>query len=251
MKRVNAIKIYKDKGVERRSLPLLLNELSKWSATFIASQEIIHSSWESDTSLLIMPGGRDVPFHLALQGEGNRRIRKYVENGGSFLGICAGAYYGCGQVEFDLGMELEVAGSRELAFFPGIARGPAYGPGTFRYRSEFGARAAHISNDLDEGTLKCYYNGGCYFVEAERYSHVKIISRYLDIESHPAAIIEIPVGKGKVILSGVHIEMGIAHQHFATFTQAMAQALAPYEEQRERFFKQLVCHLFNNQCIIV
>ena len=27
----------------------------------------------------------------------------YVEDGGSYLGLCAGAYYACSYVEFDLG----------------------------------------------------------------------------------------------------------------------------------------------------
>ncbi len=245
MQQVNSIKIYKDKGVEKKCLPLLLNELSKWTSTFITSQEIIRTPWGLDTSLLVLPGGRDIPFHLSLKGEGNQRIKRYVENGGSFLGICAGAYYGCGKVEFDLGRKLEVVGSRELAFFPGIARGPAYGLDTFRYQSEFGARAALISNHLEEETLRSYYNGGCYFVEAEQYAHVKVLSRYLDIEGHPAAIIEIPVGKGKVILSGVHIEMGAVHSQPVPFKQAMMQALAPYEEKRKRFFEQLLIRLLN------
>jgi glutamine amidotransferase-like uncharacterized protein len=46
--------------------------------------------------------------------------------GGSYLGLCAGAYYGSSRVVFEPGTPLEVIGDRELAFFPGIARGAAY-----------------------------------------------------------------------------------------------------------------------------
>lgn len=84
MKQASSIKIYNDTGVERISLPLLLHELSNWPTSFISSKEIVRTSWESSTSLLIIPGGRDVPFHEALKGEGNQRIKRYVENGGSF-----------------------------------------------------------------------------------------------------------------------------------------------------------------------
>lgn len=244
MKQNTSIKIYCDRGVEQKTLPALIHELSNWITSYISAKEILHSDWESETSLLIIPGGRDVPFHEALKGEGNQRIRKYVENGGSFLGICAGAYYGCKSVEFDCGMELEVKGLRELNFFPGIARGPVYGPGTFRYRSEYGAKAASISNSFEKGSLKSYYNGGCYFVDADQYANVTCISKYLDIENQPAAIIEITVGQGRVILSGVHIEIGTSYQS-TTFKKDMMNMLAPYEEQRKSLFQSIIHHLIS------
>ncbi len=240
-----SIKIYCDEGVEESSLPILINELSSWKTACISSKDIIQTSWDLETSLLIIPGGRDIPFHEALKGEGNRRIKRYVEEGGSFLGICAGAYYGSGTVEFDLGMELEVLGARELAFFPGIARGPAYGLGSFRYDSEFGARASLISNCFNEEVWLSYYNGGCYFVEASSYSHVNIISRYLDIQGHPAAIIEARIGKGKAILSGVHIEIGTSC-HFSNLTDQMFQKLVPFEAQRKRFFHYVLGRLLRD-----
>ena len=95
-------------------------------------------------STLIMPGGRDRPYHAHLQGIPNQKIRSFVENGGCYFGICAGAYYGCKKVEFDLGYPLEVSEDRELSFFNGSAIGPAYGAGTFEYGSEKGARLAEL-----------------------------------------------------------------------------------------------------------
>ncbi|EFJ50700.1 hypothetical protein VOLCADRAFT_88490 [Volvox carteri f. nagariensis] len=89
-----------------------------------------------------MPGGADLPYCKHLNGHGNRLLRDYVAGGGSYLGICAGAYYACRRVEFEVGGPLEVVGDRELCFFPGAARGPAY-PG-FDYLSERGAQAAPI-----------------------------------------------------------------------------------------------------------
>ena len=52
-------------------------------------------------------------------------IKDYVTGGGSYLGICAGAYYGASYIEFNKGGELEVIGARELEFFDGKAIGPA------------------------------------------------------------------------------------------------------------------------------
>lgn len=155
-------------------------------------------------SMFIMPGGRDCPYHESLKGLGNKRIRAFVENGGTYLGICAGAYYGCGWVEFDKGFPLEVCEQRELRFFTGAAIGPAFGKGTFEYNSETGARWARIGTE--NGIFHIYYNGGCTF-EGD-FSNVRVLARYLDLPGAPPAIIECPNGKGKAILSGVHLELG-------------------------------------------
>eukprot|EP00899_Mesostigma_viride_P023006 jgi/Mesvir1/3890/Mv19837-RA.2 len=88
------------------------------------------------------PSGTRRPYCLLLNGDGTSRIRRYVESGGAYLGICAGGYFGCGYVEFDKGGPLEVLGPRELRFFPGVARGPVYTG--FRYEDDQGARAIRV-----------------------------------------------------------------------------------------------------------
>jgi glutamine amidotransferase-like uncharacterized protein len=45
----------------------------------------------SGFSLIIFPGGH----HVDVGKNGDNNIRKFVRNGGSFLGICAGMHYGC------------------------------------------------------------------------------------------------------------------------------------------------------------
>ena len=236
------IKVYFDEGVVKTPYKSLLFELSKWNVSSISAKEIINSNWENETKLLIIPGGRDVPFHEALMGKGNAKIRSFVENGGSFLGICAGGYYGCKSVEFDIGMPLEVVGKRELAFFPGTGRGPAYGPGTYQYDSESGAQATNLSDSFYENSFKTYFNGGCYFAEAEKYQQIKTLSRYLDIPGTPSAIIECPIGKGKAILSGVHFEIGTTDPR-TPLRGKMKECLKEYEPQRRQFFSHIIQHL--------
>ena len=107
------------------------------------AEEIISTNLSNHCSLLIMPGGRDLPYVKKLQGKGNRNISDFVRNGGSYLGICAGAYYGCSLVQFAQGDPLlEVVGPRELAFFPGVSQGPVFAG--FDYASSAGAKAADI-----------------------------------------------------------------------------------------------------------
>lgn len=237
MKKLN-IKIYNDKGVGQKNLPLLLNMLTGHSLSFISAKEIKTTSWENGTDWLIIPGGMDLPYHRSLKGEGNKKIKKFVENGGNYLGVCAGAYFGCSYLEFDIGQEYEVVGPRELAFFPGGAIGPAYGNGTFVYDSEEGAQASLLSNPFFEN-FRCYFNGGCYFKDVEKYANVEVISRYMDIEDNPAAIIKISVGKGTAVLSGPHIEVAKFTSDFKVPFH-IENILALYETHRTRFFRELL-----------
>src|ERR1700722_9520522 len=92
------IYVYAGPGVSQESLfqtmsklDLLLN--NHYSIGTISPKQIIESSWENETTLLVIPGGADLPYTRSLNGDGNKKIRSYVEQGGTFLGICAGSYY--------------------------------------------------------------------------------------------------------------------------------------------------------------
>jgi len=203
----------------------------------LTSEQLIDTPWDQTIDLLIMPGGRDKPYHSVLSGKGNARIRSFVENGGTYLGICAGAYYGCQTVEFDRNFPLEVCEERELEFFQGTAIGPAYGKGTFDYGSLRGARAARLQTDL--GILHAYHNGGCYFTGD--FSQVRILARYLDLPGHPPAILECPVGQGKAILSGVHLETSaLSLNSEDPFLIAILPLLKQSEELRLQFWNYAI-----------
>lgn len=207
LKEKNVIYLYADEGAGRECLQqtaLTLEDIlpHNYSINYINSEKIIDNEWIKDAALLIMPGGADVPYTKKLNGKGNQNIRSYVKNGGSYLGICAGSYYGSSYVEFDKGGEFEVLGKRELAFFPDSAIGPILAK--YDYRSNSGCRATNIRLELEqtkESTI--YYNGGGYFKNAASYSDVNIIGYY---KNSLPAIVHIPFGKGNVILSGVHFE---------------------------------------------
>lgn len=207
LKAENVIYIYKDEGVSNKSLLHTVSIIKETLPTSyhiypINAKEIIRNQWVKNAALLIMPGGADLPYVEKLNGQGNANIKNYVANGGSYLGICAGSYYGSAYVEFDKSGELEVLGERELAFFPGSAIGPILAK--YDYRNNSGARAANIRFELEQiKETKIYYNGGGYFKDAANYSNVAIIGYY---QNHLPAIVHISHGKGNVILSGVHFE---------------------------------------------
>ena len=185
--------------------------------TTTTSKEIKEGILECDTSLLVMPGGRDIPYCEELNGEGNKKIRNFVDNGGSYLGICAGAYYACEAIEFAKGDHVyEVCGERELKFYPGLGIGPVY-PG-FEYESNKGAKAIEIitSSDLmdlsQKSRITVHYDGGLYFAPPTSvrttphiYGDTCQVLAYYPNEVYPS-IVSMTCGKGLVVLSGVHIE---------------------------------------------
>ena len=207
------IYIYTGPGVSKSSLMQTENTMnlflkSNYFIEHILPEQITYDDWEKQAALLVIPGGADIPYMNALNGVGNQKIRSYVENGGAFLGICAGGYYGGNFVDFAKNTDLEVLGKRELSFFPGVVRGPTLA--CYDYKSESGARAAKViwkdSFGFQQNSFfTVYYNGGGSFVDANTKNNTVVLA-YYDTEEQEAAIIECQVGSGKAILSGVHFE---------------------------------------------
>ena len=182
---------------------------------------MLKEPWTASCALFVMPGGADLGYCKALNGEGNRKITQYIDRGGAYLGLCAGGYYGSARCEFMVGdKRMEVVGDREMALYPGICRGLAF-PG-FVYASEAGARAVQLkvhkeafatSGSNVPEFVKSYFNGGGVFVDAETVQArgVEGLASYtepLNVDSGKgtAALVYRKIGDGHMILSGPHPE---------------------------------------------
>ncbi|KAH6982246.1 biotin-protein ligase [Ilyonectria sp. MPI-CAGE-AT-0026] len=192
----------------------------------IAETVLIKEPWPSTCALLVFPGGADLGYCQALNGEGNRRISDFVRRGGAFLGFCAGGYYGSQRCEFEVGNPpLEVIGSRELGFFPGTCRGGAFKG--FEYASEKGARVVRLKvakeafgqEDVPAEILS-YYNGGGIFVDAAstKTNKVEVLATYedetdVDGGDGKAAVVLCSVGSGKAMMTGPHPEFAAINLH--------------------------------------
>lgn len=243
------IRVYADEGVGLRSLKQTIKSLEQvipnntYKIKTINHLGFLEETWESKTALVVFPGGRDVPYHAKLDGKANQRIKAFVEDGGAYLGICAGAYYGSGFVEFEKGCSLEVCERRHLAFFPGKAIGPAYGSNSFCYDSEKGAKIALIEwvgSYLPE-CYSLYYNGGCFFDSPDQFSNVNVLARYADLEARPAAAVQCCVGKGQAFLCGVHPEYQARYLKTDCLDkQELASFLVEKEIERKGFWLRLI-----------
>ncbi|KAK9808667.1 hypothetical protein WJX72_001584 [[Myrmecia] bisecta] len=137
--------VYSGPGAGARSVSSAVQALTsslqpQVQVSTLSTVALLSGDWVEECAVLVMPGGADLPYCRHLNGKGNALIRGFVEAGGSYLGLCAGAYYACSSIVFEEGTSLEVRGERELGFFPGIAKGCVY-PG-FQYETENGAVAA-------------------------------------------------------------------------------------------------------------
>lgn len=239
---MSTIFVYHDEGVGA-SYKALLRSLklsahcAPYSIEMIDAKTLLKGEWQANCKLLIIPGGSDTPYHKLLQGKGANLIREYVQNGGSFLGICAGAYFSSKKVVFEEGKEHEVIADRELHFFPGSAIGAIYTEKKFSYQAHESAHVATI--EMGNKSFSTYYNGGCYFEKAEEHSpHIEIIARYKDaeVENAPAVILS-HVGKGIAILSGVHCEISAS---YCKLQKELFQKLYPSDIKRKEFFDLLL-----------
>jgi biotin---protein ligase len=200
MNKLNVL-LYNGPGVSSMQdllLKTLRQHLShRYDIILVDEIQLNHEPWEDTCALIVIPGGADLPYLKSLAPLGTSKIAAFVSNGGSYMGICAGAYFGCSRIEFEVGKPNEVVGSRPLGF-NGVAIG-SVSP-NFTYNSELGASVMDLK--LKDGrSTRLYVNGGPYF-EGEGHD---VIARYADTDK--PAIIECNYGKGKAILSGPHLEV--------------------------------------------
>lgn len=256
--------IYSGPGVSASALSHTLKSLRtllpSYDVQCINAQSLAVDPWIQSTSLLVIPGGRDLPYvdqlsrthrlqNATTSSRADARIRQYIEeHGGSFVGICAGAYYASSTCEFERGDRvMQVVGDRPaLQFYPGTCSGTAY-PG-FVYESDQGARLIDVAMEgQNEGEKQwtTYYNGGGAFINAEQFKQqgVEILGRYVsdqnasnassDIQQHrlkpeyegQAAIVFCRKGKGQAILYGTHPEFPVSVQEKPTQETGAPEAL--------------------------
>ena len=184
----------------------------------IDAVDILKGHFNKDINLFIMPGGADLYYCDQLNGKGNALIRTYVENGGTYLGICAGAYYGASSIIWANGTSQEITGTRELAFCDTVATGPVSSL----------IEVGDVEKNWDAVTTLSFcgedipvlYKGGCVFSEPK--DELTVLARYSELEHSPPAILHTPIGQGHAILSSPHIEYSPE-----LYTRSLVQHLNP------------------------
>lgn len=194
------VRIYDGDGAAPDCVQDLLIAFAAYQPSTISANELQSEAWISTCRLLIIPGGRDLPYCNDLHGQAVLNIIKFLHNGGAFIGTCAGAYFASSRVEFGIGTEIEVLGNRELQIFKGISKGPYFKD--FNYKSD---TEKWVKIQCSDTKIREVFNhGGGYFVSTENYPNTTILGRYSENE---AAIIKVQFpNNGIALLSHVHFE---------------------------------------------
>jgi biotin--protein ligase len=208
------VRVYHDAGAGEFSRGCLVHALSnafagRAAVERIHAAEIVASDdWHAGTLLLAFPGGADLPYAERLDGPGNASILRYLEGGGAFLGVCAGAYYASARVAFEASEPGAITGVRELALFQGTARGSLHELAAPYALDHLRCAAVVAVRRADDGRkLHALYWGGPELVPDRDARFTPLLTYVTPDDRHALAAVRTDVGRGRAVLTGVHAEV--------------------------------------------
>ncbi len=185
----NGVCLYAGPGAElAKDVEFALNELEV-SYNEVNEDDIKKGTLENYL-VLIIPGGYTKRAVSSLGGEGFEMIRKFVADGGGYIGICAGAYLAAQRVEV-----------------PGRPQGLGIIDIQNIRKEGMGIRKIYlkehpITENLEKDVVIYYQNGPEILIKGE----VKEAATY---ENGSLAIVTASFGKGRVVLFSPHPEGSI------------------------------------------
>jgi len=160
---------------------------------------------EKNPDLLVMPGGESWVYLEDLGEEGAQNIRNFVRKGGSYLGICAGAFYATSHREGGA-----ATGPYGIGLLEGVAVDPTAleWPGFIEGVMSFVWNLHHSLTQGYSSQVKMLLYGGPSFEftpqEVEK-KKIEVIQRF-EVNGQPS-MIRFQYEKGKVFLAAPHFEV--------------------------------------------
>ena len=198
-RRVPRVAIFSDAGTNHllnRNIVKLLE--SGGTRCLVMDRSRISSKQLTGIESYIVPGGYSTFQNAATGDTGLAAIRQFVESGGRYLGICAGAYMATRDVFWE-----EEHFPYPLDLYDGTAEGAlddvAAWPGDAGVSLKL-TEAGRLRGLEAEAEGEFYYKGGPRFHGGTNFT---VLARYQD---GSAAIITRPFGNGEVVLNGIHYE---------------------------------------------
>ena len=152
---------------------------------------------------IYFPGGFAWYYKAAIDSNGLRHIRELVQDGGSYLGICAGAYFASDSVYWEEDGLIDYP----LNLFDGVAKGAidAIAPWDDYTMTTLTMQPDNPINQYEPGTERMLYYGGPVFLP----HHPEIIDTTATWAAYndSLAMINFTYGSGRVLLLGPHPEI--------------------------------------------
>ncbi len=149
--------------------------------------------------VILFPGGFAAEYKHYIADHDN--ILNFVEEGGLFIGSCAGAYYASDILRWQ-GSDYQYP----LGLFAGSGIGPLSGLIAWGEVATFNLEPQHPANINFGQSLDFYYFDGPYFEAYDGYDSYQVLATYGINDK--AAVIAGRYGEGKYFLLGPHPEIG-------------------------------------------
>jgi len=199
--------IYNDGGIGTWSEGITaLEQFLNWKGvTFeeIDANTINNSELVSRYDALCFPGGYAYYYKLAINDSGIAHIRRFVESGGGYLGICAGAYFASDSIVWEEDGLLDYP----LDLFDGVAIGAidTIAPWDNYTMTRLNLNPSHPINQFEPSDQTMLYYGGPYFRKHEN-AQMDTVATWDAFYDLPG-IITFNYGAGRVLFLGPHPEI--------------------------------------------
>ncbi|MBU0799833.1 MAG: hypothetical protein KKA05_02410 [Alphaproteobacteria bacterium] len=208
----------------------------------------------------VLPGASDADYDTKLGADNIAALRMFVHDGGRFLGICAGAFYACREIEwYSWDADRQKNKRPGIDFFNYRAHGPIRpllaptDTQTAHDRSLSHVAIADLGWHDGTRTRQAHvmYWGGPHF-DGTPDANTHIIARFNNVAGNPPAIVMREYGKGRALISSVHPEIRGRDFAKAVYGQGLLQdrsrmignVLESREHGRAALWHNLVHRLF-------
>ncbi|MBE9511880.1 MAG: hypothetical protein IMY71_13500, partial [Bacteroidetes bacterium] len=197
------IALYSDSGCWEESVIAAQNMFLWMGYTVeLVNSEYINEKGLNDFKLLCIPGGDMYRYSQDLSQDGKKKIKNFINDGGSYIGICGGAYFASETVIWQ-GNQLSMT---PLGLFQGSAEGTIDSIVPYPQRGMCQVNIVDtvhaITHSISTPQWILYYWGP---VLKPKTSEVTILGKYSAVNQ--PAILAFDYGQGRVFITGTHPEI--------------------------------------------
>lgn len=198
-----SIALYSGKGTWDESVTAC-TKMFEWmdQSVELVDAEYINNNSLDNHSIICFPGGNMYQYSQNISAEGKEKIRSFIRNGGSYIGICGGAYFSAEKVIWQ-GNQLPMT---SLNLFEGNATGPVDAIVPY---PQYGMCQVNIVDTTHVITQSIpttqwilYYWGP---VLKPNSADITILGKYNAVNQ--PAMLAFGYGKGRVFITGTHPEI--------------------------------------------